>query len=134
MKKLIVSMLFFSVLSWAGENAQRVKEMKIFSAAVELIQKGILYNCKDCIDDGADRVLKNIKLLEEIKDVKEFLPKEQKYAYKFAQKTAKLIEMYAKDLKDQAVDPKNINMQDVINDYSQIIVQCTSCHMRVRGW
>ncbi len=134
MKKIIVLLSLLSIVLYAGGNAQRIKEMKIFSAAVELIQKGILYNCKECIDDGADRILKNIKLLEEVKDVKEFLPQNQKYAYKFAQKTAKLIEMYAKDLKDQAKNPNNINMRDAINDYTQIITQCTSCHMRVRGW
>ncbi len=105
-------------------------EMQKFAAAMELIQKGILYNCKECIDDGADRIIQDVKLLEKV-EVKHFLPKNQKYAYKFAQKTARLIDMYAKDIKEAFAAG---NMDDVINDHSQILRQCNSCHMRIRGW
>ncbi|BAF69154.1 conserved hypothetical protein [Nitratiruptor sp. SB155-2] len=105
-------------------------EMQKFAAGMELMQKGILYNCKECLDDGADRILKNIKVLEKV-DVKHFLPESQKYAYKFAQKTAKLIEMYAKDAKEAFAKG---NMEDVMNDHAQLLRQCNSCHMRIRGW
>jgi len=43
-------------------------------------------------------------------------------------KTAKLIKMYVKNLKNQVADLTNINVQDVINNYLQIIAQYTSCH------
>ena len=133
MKRVVVIALIFGVTLFGADKKGRTKlqiEMQKFSAGVELIQKGILYNCKECLDDGADRILKNIKVLEKV-DVKHFLPENQKYAYKFAQKSARLIEMYAKDAKASFAAG---NMDDVINDHNQIIRQCTSCHMRIRGW
>ena len=135
MKKmwLVVVIIFMGLQLNAGEKDKRTKlqiEMQKFAAAVELIQKGILYNCQECIDDGADRILSNIKVLERV-DVKHFLPQKQKYAYKFVQKTARLIEMYARDINESF---KAGNMDDVMNDHAQIIRQCNSCHMRIRGW
>ncbi len=123
-------LLIFSLFADTKGRTKMQIEMQKFAAGMELIQKGILYNCKECIDDGAERILKNIKVLEKV-DVKRFLPKKQKYAYKFAQKTASLIEMYAKDAKESFAQG---NIDDVINDHTQLLRQCNSCHMRIRGW
>ncbi|BCD67159.1 hypothetical protein [Nitratiruptor sp. YY09-18] len=135
MKKvaLFLGAIFMALSVQAADHKGKSKlqiEMQKFAAALDMLQKGILYNCKECIDDGADRILKNVKVLEKV-DVKHFLPEKQKYAYKFAQKTARLIELYAKDAKESFAQG---NMDDVINDHSQIIRQCNSCHMRIRGW
>jgi len=133
MKRVLWIVVVLLLCADAADKRGRTKmqtQMQKFAAAMELIQKGILYNCKECIDDGADRILKDVKLLEKV-DVKHFLPQNQKYAYKFAQKTARLIDMYAKDIKESFAAG---NMDDVINDHSQILRQCNSCHMRIRGW
>ena len=135
MRRFAIFALLFAFVSMLGaaDKKHRTKlqiEMQKFAAAMDLMQKGILYNCKECIDDGADRILKNVKVLEKV-DVKHFLPEKQKYAYKFAQKTARLIDMYARDAKESFAAG---NMDDVINDHTQIIRQCNSCHMRIRGW
>jgi len=130
---LFVGAFIFALSLQAADKQHRTKlqiEMQKFAAALDLMQKGILYNCKECIDDGADRILQNVKTLEKV-DVKHFLPEKQKYAYKFAQKTARLIEMYARDAKESFAQG---NMDDVINDHTQILRQCNSCHMRIRGW
>ncbi len=135
MRRFAIFALLFAFVSMLGaaDKKHRTKlqiEMQKFAAAMDLMQKGILYNCKECIDDGADRILKNVKVLEKV-DVKHFLPEKQKYAYKFAQKTARLIDMYARDVKESFAAG---NMDDVINDHTQILRQCNSCHMRIRGW
>jgi hypothetical protein len=131
MKKIVLLLCGAALLFGAQKGKSKLQiEMQKFAAGMDLIQKGILYNCKECLDDGADRILKDVKMLEKV-DVKHFLPENQKYAYKFAQKTASLIEMYAKDIKEAFAAG---NMDDVINDHSQILRQCNSCHMRIRGW
>ncbi len=131
MKKLALLVCSVALLFGAQKGKTKLQiEMQKFAAGMDLIQKGILYNCKECLEDGADRILKDVKVLEKV-DVKHFLPENQKYAYKFAQKTASLIEMYAKDIKEAFAAG---NMDDVINDHSQILRQCNSCHMRIRGW
>ena len=131
MKKVVLLALGAALLFAAPKGKSKLQvEMQKFAAGMDLLQKGILYNCKECIDDGADRILKNVKTLEKV-DVKHFLPENQKYAYKFAQKTASLIEMYAKDIKEAFAAG---NMDDVINDHTQLLRQCNSCHMRIRGW
>ncbi len=131
MKKVALVVFGAALLFGAPKGKSKLQvEMQKFAAGMDLLQKGILYNCKECLDDGADRILKNIKVLEKV-DVKHFLPENQKYAYKFAQKTASLIEMYAKDIKEAFAAG---NMDDVINDHTQLLRQCNSCHMRIRGW
>ncbi|BCD61187.1 hypothetical protein NitYY0826_C0020 [Nitratiruptor sp. YY08-26] len=134
MKKIMIALLALSLAtSLFADKKGRTKlqiEMQKFAAGMDLLQKGILYNCKECLDDGSDRILENIKVLEKV-DVKHFLPENQKYAYKFAQKTARLIEMYAKDIKESFAKG---NMDDVMNDHAQILRQCNSCHIRIRGW
>lgn len=131
MKRVLMVAVAAGIVFAAPKGKTKLQiEMQKFAAGMDLLQKGILYNCKECLDDGADRILKDIKVLEKV-DVKHFLPENQKYAYKFAQKTASLIEMYAKDIKEAFAAG---NMDDVINDHSQILRQCNSCHMRIRGW
>jgi len=130
-RALLVGVVAGVVALAAPEGKSRLQiEMQKLAAGMDLIQKGILYNCRECLEDGADRILKDIKALQRV-EVKHFLPENQKYAYKFVQKTGSLIEMYAKDIKEAFAAG---NMEDVINDHSQILRQCTSCHTRIRGW
>jgi cytochrome c556 len=61
--------------------------------------------------------------------MKYFLPTQQKYAYKFGEKSAKMIELYVNDLNESI---KAKNTQDALEDYNQILRQCNSCHIRLR--
>jgi len=131
MKKMLLLIFLIGSL-YAGEysKADRIKDMHKMAGGMKLIQNGFLYRCKDyeCIIDGAKRILSVVKTLE-AQDMKDFLPEEQKYAFKFGHKSARMIELYAKDLIDSA---KSNNIDDALEDYNQILRQCFSCHLRLR--
>lgn len=133
MKKFLLILLATSLLPlFAREytKSDRIRDMHTMAGGMELIQKGFLYRCpkKSCFKDGAKRILGVVETLK-TQEMKDFLPEEQAYAYKFGEKTAKMIELYAKDL----IESVNHNqMDDAAEDYYQMFRQCNSCHLRLR--
>jgi cytochrome c556 len=97
-------------------------------SAMEMIQMAGLYNDGTSMQQGIAKLEKSITKLKTDK-IKSLLPKESQYAYEFAKKRAKMIDMYVKDLADNA--SKHM-VYDALESYSQILRQCTSCHERVR--
>ncbi|RUM44887.1 MAG: hypothetical protein DSY46_04475 [Hydrogenimonas sp.] len=132
MKKILITALIAVSTLYANSytKADRIKDMHKMAAGMKLIQNGFLYRCPEhsCLIDGAERILDVVKTLE-TQEMKDFLPDDQKYAFKFGQKSARMIELYAKDLIDSA---KSNNMDDALEDYNQILRQCASCHLRLR--
>ena len=136
MKKLI-SFFLLLFLAVAGANAQEgdkkaqlMMEMKTMLDAMEEIQSGGLYSCGDCMKSGVKKLQKALVILES-EDVKEILPKGQEYAYKFAQKTARMLQLYSNDL---VTSIEANRMDDALEDYTQLLRQCPSCHIRIRNW
>jgi hypothetical protein len=133
MKKIfiLIAILFYSTL-WAKDytKSQRITDMNKMADGLSLIQKGFLYRCKDgsCFEKGGSIILNVVKTLE-TQEMKDFLPTQQKYAYKFGEKSAKMIELYVNDLNESI---KAKNTQDALEDYNQILRQCNSCHIRLR--
>ena len=135
MKKLIafVLLLFLAVTGLHAEGDKKAKlmmEMKTMLDAMEEIQSGGLYSCGDCMKKGVDKLQKALVVLES-EDVKEILPQGQEYAYKFAQKTARMLKLYSDDL---VASVEANRMDDALEDYTQLLKQCTSCHIRIRNW
>lgn len=136
MKKLIAfSLLLFLCVAGAhakegDKKAQLMMEMKTMLDAMEEIQSGGLYSCGDCMKKGVKKLQGALDSLES-EDVKEILPKGQEYAYKFAQKTARMLRLYSDDLVE-SIDANR--MDDALEDYTQLLKQCTSCHIRIRNW
>jgi len=126
--------LFVSIASVHGadtdKKAQLMMEMKTMLDAMEEIQSGGLYSCGDCMKSGVKKLQKALVVLES-EDVKQILPQGQEYAYKFAQKTAKMLKLYSDDLVT-SIDANR--MDDALEDYTQLLKQCTSCHIRIRNW
>ncbi len=131
MKKIYILMLS-ALISFAEVPKEKrfAFEMKLLLDAMEEIQKGGLYNCTECMEKGVKKLKENLSSIKSV-EVKSFLPEHQKYAYKFAQKRAKMIEMYADDMLESI---KNNRPEEALNDYAQILKQCMSCHMRLREW
>lgn len=135
MKKLI-ALFIIGLLSMAAsldakdKRAELMMDMKLMQDAMEEIQSGGLYNNIDVMKSGVVNLQKAIKSLAS-EDVKEILPKDKVYAYKFAQKTASMLKLYSDDLIDSAKDGR---MYDALNDYTQLLSQCMSCHIRIRQW
>lgn len=134
MKKIGICliMVFFASSAMATDytKADRVRDMMIMTGGMKLIQNGFLYRCPDgeCFIDGAKRILSVVQKLK-TQEVRDFLPQDQKYAYKFGEKAAGMIELYAKDMIESV---KTQNYDDALEDYNQIMRQCTSCHFRLR--
>jgi hypothetical protein len=127
-------LLFVSIASVhaneSDKKARLMMEMKTMLDAMEEIQSGGLYSCGDCMKSGVKKLQGALSSLTS-EDVKEILPKEQEYAYKFAQKTAKMLKLYSDDL---VVSIDANRMDDALEDYTQLLKQCTSCHIRIRNW
>lgn len=129
---LIMSGLFCGV-SNAGEAEHRtmlMKDMRTMIEAMEQIQRGGFYSSTEDMKQGVKKLQGTLKTLE-TEDVKWILPKDQKYAYQFAQKSAQMIRMYSDEM---LVSIEKGKIDYALEDYTQILKQCTSCHMRIRKW
>lgn len=135
MKKTIVTLtttlLLISPLSASQtQRAQLSSDMRSMLAAMELIQKGGFYSKQEMMQKGVNDLKRGLQSLKS-SDAKKYLPEDKAYADKFAQKRAKMIEMYADDI---IVSLKHNKMEDALEDYTQILKQCTSCHSRIRPY
>ena len=115
----------------ADNNKLKLKsDMRSMLSAMEMIQSGGFYNNKESMKEGVKRLKKGLVSLRS-SDAKLYLPKDQAYADKFANKRADMIAMYADDI---TASIKDENWDDALNDYQQMLGQCTSCHLRIRSW
>ena len=132
MKKItltLTAILLSSSLSASDATTEKLKTtMRGMLSSMELIQKGGFYSDPGMMKSGVTTLKKQISLLD-AKNAKTYLPKDEKYAYKFASKREKMIVMYADDIVESL---ENNNMEDALEDYSQILRQCSSCHLRIR--
>jgi len=132
--KLLLSMILFFIASSSLVAADKLKQSELASdmrtmlKAVNQIQTAGFYYNKEGMKDGVNKLKNAIGSLTTT-DARSYLPENEAYADKFAQKRAKMITMYADDM---IVSLNNENIDDAIEDYSQIIRQCTSCHSRIR--
>ena len=140
MKKLLTTFALSSLLAFsinAAENAKStdhrsmlMKDMRTMLDAMEQIQRGGLYSSSDDMKAGVKKLQGTLKSLES-EEVKWILPKDQKYAYQFSQKTASMLRLYSDDM-IASIDAGH--MDDALEDYNQLLKQCTSCHIRIRNW
>jgi cytochrome c556 len=135
MKKIIFVLLtmLLLIVPLSANQTQRTKlssDMRSMLAAMELIQKADFYNDHVMMKNGVKNLKNGLESLRS-SDAKKYLPKNQAYADKFAQKRAKMIDMYADDILSSLKDK---NMDDALEDYTQILKQCTSCHSRIRSY
>jgi hypothetical protein len=134
MKRIVLSfilLLLTTTLSAdAEQKAKLASDMRDMLSAVELIQKGGFYSNPQMMVEGVKKLKARLQILES-SDASKYLPDGKKRADKFANKRATMIEMYAVDLVDSI---NHNNMDDALENYTQIIRQCTSCHLRIRQY
>lgn len=117
----------------AGQQDHRsilMKDMRTMLEAMEQIQRGGLYSSTEDMKAGVKKLQGTLKSLES-EEVKWILPKDQVYAYQFAQKSASMLRLYSNDM---IVSIEAGRMDDALEDYNQLLKQCTSCHIRIRNW
>ncbi|MGZ5208729.1 MAG: hypothetical protein ACXWB0_06900 [Sulfuricurvum sp.] len=136
MKKPLVTFVLSALLAASVNAAQTdhktmlMKDMRTMLDAMEQIQRGGLYSSTEDMKEGVKKLQGTLKSLES-DDVKWILPKDQVYAYQFAQKSASMLRLYSDDMVT-SIDAGR--MDDALEDYSQLLKQCTSCHVRIRNW
>lgn len=136
MKKSLITFLLAGLLATSINAAEKdhrsmlMKDMRIMLESMEQIQRGGLYSSSDEMKAGVKKLQGTLKSLEG-DDVKWILPKDQKYAYQFAQKTASMLRLYSNDM---IASIEAGRMDDALEDYNQLLKQCTSCHIRIRNW
>jgi len=136
MKKILTAIALTSLLTGsliAAENEHRtmlMKDMRTMLDGMEQIQRGGFYSSSDDMKAGIKKLQGTLKTLES-DEIKWILPKDQVYAYKFAQKTASMLRLYSNDM-ITSIDANR--MDDALEDYNQLLKQCTSCHIRIRNW
>ncbi len=136
MKKILTAIALVSLLAGslnAADNEHRtmlMKDMRTMLDAMEQIQRGGFYSSSDEMKIGVKKLQGTLKTLES-DEIKWILPKDQVYAYKFAQKTASMLRLYSNDM-ITSIDAGR--MDDALEDYSQLLKQCSSCHIRIRNW
>jgi len=130
---VLVTLGLFCTSVNAGEAEHRtmlMKDMRTMIDAMEQIQRGGFYSSTDDMKEGVKKLQGTLKTLES-EDIRWILPKDQKYAYQFAQKSAQMIRMYSDEMVHSI---ENGQLDYALEDYTQILKQCTSCHMRIRKW
>ncbi|MBU0719887.1 cytochrome c [bacterium] len=113
-----------------AKQSQLSSDMRDMLSAIQEIQKSGFYQDYDGMSSGVEKLKAGLKSLTTT-DAKSYLPDDQAYADKFAKKRATMIEMYANDLSAAA---KAKDMDEALEDYTQLLKQCTSCHSRIRAW
>ena len=133
MKKIITTIITLLLTSslYAGDKAEQAKlasEMRVMLDAVVSIQRAGFYNNKEGVRSAAKTLVENLNSIIET-DATTYLPDSKANAGKFAKKRAKMIKMYAEDL---VISVDSDDFTESLEDYHQILKQCTSCHSRIR--
>jgi len=126
----IIALMLTSSLN-AGNKTQQAKlasDMRTMLESVVNIQRAGFYNNKEGIKSAAKELIASLDSLITT-DASMYLPEDKSNAGKFAKKREKMIRMYAEDL-IVAIDAGDFD--ESLEDYNQILKQCTSCHSRIR--
>ena len=136
MKKSLVVLVLLLLTGTSLSAAQKdhrsmlMKDMRTMLDAMEQIQRGGLYSSTEEMKLGVKKLQGTLGSLES-EDVRWILPKDQKHAFAFAQKSAKMLRMYSDDM---IVSIESGRLDDALENYTQLLRQCTSCHIRIRSW
>ncbi|MDP3301164.1 MAG: hypothetical protein Q8S36_04265 [Sulfuricurvum sp.] len=136
MKKIITAIALVSLLAGAlnagqiDHKSMMMKDMRTMLEGMEQIQRGGFYSSTDDMKTGVKKLQGTLKTLES-DEIKWILPKDQVYAYQFAQKSARMLRLYSDDL---IVSIDAGHMDEALENYNQLLKQCTSCHIRIRNW
>ena len=136
MKKSLVVLALLLLTGSSLNAAQKdhrsmlMKDMRTMLDAMEQIQRGGLYSSTEEMKLGVKKLQGTLSSLES-EDVRWILPKDQKHAFAFAQKSAKMLRMYSDDM---IVSIESGRLDDALENYTQLLRQCTSCHIRIRSW
>lgn len=128
MKKAVAALLTMGVLAsglHAYTQEDRIKDMRTMADALTQVQKGILYNNKNLVQDG-------VKSLKATSKNIEIAPKtDMDYSSHFAKSQAEKIAKLATKLEATMQSGKK---HSALTDYTKVMNHCVSCHNKIRKW
>ena len=109
----------------AYSDLDRIHDMQAMEVAMSQIQKGILYNNKSLVAQGADILVKSASKVE--------IPKKDvmDYNHAFAKQKAANISKFAKKVKEEM---NAGHKHGATANYTKVLNQCVSCHNKIRKW
>lgn len=125
---IIALLLSSSLYASKVEQSKLASDMRTMLSAVVDMQRAGFYNNKTGVIESAKKLISGLDSLI-TEDASKYLPADVSDAGKFAKKREKMIKLYATDLIESV---NNNDFEEAIEDYSQILRQCTSCHSRIR--
>lgn len=130
MKKLLIGL---SLLGAVGVQASEdiSLTMKNMRDGMILIQDGFLYNKKDSILSGIQKVQQANSIFRDVKSTELILPPQKKKYSTIAYISAKNLDIYLGKMRDFIDENSTINASDT---YSGVIYSCTHCHAITRDW
>ncbi len=129
MKKILVGLSLFAALGLqASDIAVTMKDMR--DGLVE-VQDGFLYNNKDSILSGIEKITKANAVFHNEKSAASILPEDKKKFSKIAYISTKNLNLYLGTMKDYVDEGSIVNASDA---YSGVVRSCTHCHAITRGW
>jgi hypothetical protein len=130
MKKVLVCLSLFTALGLQADDSIQVT-MKNMRDGLVQVQDGFLYNNKQDILSGIDKITKANKIFHDEKSAASFLTGDKKKYSQIAYISTKNLNLYLTTMKSYAEDGSIVNASDA---YSGVIHSCTHCHAITRGW
>ena len=128
MRKSLITLMVLAALAsslHAYSQEDRIKDMQTMAEALADVQKGILYNNKNLVHDGVEKLKKASENIE-------IAPKsDMDYSTVFAKGQAENIEKYANKLNASMQEGKK---HSALTNYTKVMNQCVSCHNKIRKW
>ena len=131
MKNILLATLLLSGITFANDTAKvkRIQTMQNMETAMSTIQKGFMYNSREMIKSGIEKLKYNTTDLQAFEVAND---KDKQFKAKdFAIAESKAIATLADQI---LVDFDNNKKEAVLGEYSKLQNQCVTCHMIVRRW
>ena len=112
----------------ATSTSKLASDMRSMLSSVVDIQRAGFYNNKTGIKEATKKLVSRLDTLLTT-DPTTYLPDNQVNDVAFAKKRERMIKLYADDL-IASIDAND--MDEAMENYNQILRQCTSCHSRIR--
>ncbi len=129
MKKIILGLLTLGTIGTmtlhAYSDADRIQDMQMMEMSMAKIQKGILYNNKEMVSKGVN------KLKETATKVEISKKDDMDYSAKFSKKQSDNIMKFADKVQSEMSAG---HKHGATANYTKVLNQCVSCHNKIRKW
>ncbi len=131
MKRVLIAVMLISTFAFAEYSKEdRIADMTAMADGMAEIQKGFLYNSKEMIDSGVQKVRNHAMTIQPPR-IGEALSQDQRYAMMFARKQQRKIDEHAARLAQKFADNDKYG---AMNHFTKVLKQCTACHVKLRKW